>query len=170
MKKNNFKIRYKAFFLVTILFSGMIISCKEKDKELVKPKTITDVILDNAQFSIFKEIIVSIKMEDALRGENITLFIPNNAAFLKSSLSAAKIIAMPKDSAVWFVNYHIIKGVKKFADLKSEKLIAINQDTLTIQKSTTDSTISVNRAYIVTKDINADNGYIQVVDRVLTEK
>ena len=169
MKKINFKVRYKAFFLVSILFSATVFSCNESSKDLVKPKTIMDVLLANDQLSIFREIVVGSKMEDALRTENLTLFAPDNAAFLKSNVTAAKILAM-KDSAVWFVNYHVISPPKRYTDFTSTKLLAISKDTLKIERSSIDSTISVNRAKIVTKDVSAANGYIQVVDRVLTEK
>jgi len=170
MKKNNFVVRYRAFFLVAVLSSAVILSCKESDKDLVKPKTITDVLLENEQFSIFREILVTTKLADGLRTDNVTLFAPNNAAFLNSKITAAQILAMPKDSTIWFVNHHIIPSIKKYADLKSEKIIAVNKDTLNFQKSSVDSAITVNGAVIVTKDIHADNGYIQVINSVLLHK
>ena len=170
MKKNNFVVRYRAFFLVAVLSSAVILSCKESDKDLVKPKTITDVLLENEQFSIFREILVTTKLADGLRTDNVTLFAPNNAAFLNSKITAAQILAMPKDSTIWFVNHHIIPSIKKYADLKSEKIIAVNKDTLNFQKSSVDSVITVNGAVIVTKDIHADNGYIQVINSVLLHK
>ena len=170
MKKNNFVVRYRAFFLVAVLSSAVILSCKESDKDLVKPKTITDVLLENEQFSIFREILVTTKLADGLRTDNVTLFAPNNAAFLNSKITAAQILAMPKDSTIWFVNHHIIPSIKKYADLKSEKIIAVNKDTLNFQKSSVDSAITVNGAIIVTKDIHADNGYIQVINSVLLHK
>ncbi|WP_221390119.1 fasciclin domain-containing protein [Dyadobacter sp. NIV53] len=169
MKKINFVSRYRAFFLIAVLFSGTIFSCSESDKDLVKPKTITDVIFENEQFSILKEIIVSTKMGDALRTDELTVFAPNNAAFLSSGVSAGSITSQTPDSAMSFVKYHILGKRYEFASLKTGENKALNKGYLKILK-TADSTITVNRAVIITKNINAANGVIHVVDRVLTEK
>jgi len=165
MKKNNFVVRYRTFFLIAVLFSGVLISCTEKDEDLVKPKTITDIILQNDQFSILREIIKSVEMQDALRAGEVTLFAPSDAAFRKSGITASTIISQ-RDSAISFVNNHIVKDYKQFSDLKTENLKAVNNQILTVKK-TADSTVTVNGALITTKNIKADNGVIHVVDAVL---
>ena len=132
MKKIDFVSRYKAFFLIAILFSGVILSCSESDKDLVKPKTITDVIFENEQFSILKEIIVGAKMGDALRTDELTLFAPNNAAFLRSGIRADSILAL--DSAESFVKYHILGKPYKFSGLKTGKNVNLDKKNLEILK------------------------------------
>jgi len=169
MKKNKFVVRYRAFFLVATLFSGVLLSCAEKEEDLLKPKTITDIILQNDQFSILREIIKGIGMQDALRTGDITLLAPNDAAFRRSGITASTIIALRRDSAVSFVNYHILKDYKKFSDLKSENVTALNNRVLVV-KRTGDSTVTVNGALITIKNFKADNGVIHVVDNVLTKK
>ena len=169
MKKNNFVVRYRAFFLIAALFSGVLLSCAEKEEDLLKPKTITDIILQNDQFSILREIIKGVGMQDALRTGDVTLFAPNDAAFRKSGITAATVIALRKDSAVSFVNYHILKDYKKFSDLKTENITALNHRVL-IFRRTGDSTVTVNGALITIKNFKADNGVIHVVDNVLTKK
>jgi len=169
MKKINFVSRYRAFFLIAVLFSGIFLSCKNDDKDLVKPKTLTDVLAANSQFSILREIIMGIKMGDALRAGEFTLFAPNDAAFKKAGITASSIISLPRDSAISFVEYHMLANIYTFSNLKTGKNIAFNKGSLQILKIA-DSTITVNRAYILTKNISADNGVIHVVDRVLTEK
>ena len=169
MKKNNFISRSKALFLIAVLFSGVVLSCQENEKDLVKPKTITDVILENSQFSILREIILGTKMADALRTENLTLFAPNDAAFQKANITAANVISWPKDSAASFIDYHILAGVSKFSQLKTGTNIALNRQNFTIARGA-DSTITVNKAKIVTKDVNADNGVIHIVDQLLIVK
>ena len=169
MKKNNFLVRYRAFFLFTTLFSGALFSCTESDKDLVKPQTITDIILANEQFSMLRQIIAGAEMGDDFRSNNITLFAPNNAAFQRSNVSASQILALPKDSIKWFLNNHVVDNIKATTNLKTENLNAVNKQVLRIVKSA-DSTITVNDAAIVIKDINAANGLIQVVDSVLVRR
>jgi uncharacterized surface protein with fasciclin (FAS1) repeats len=171
MKKTYFTGQYKAFFLFALLFSGALFSCEESDKDLVKPKTITDVIKENEQFSTLQEIIVGLKAEDALRTENITLFAPNNIAFSRLQITSSSIIALPRDSAMSFLNYHILGTRKTAADLKAGLVETLDKKrTINVQKGTDTTIVTINRAVIVQKNINADNGLIQVVDRLLIEK
>ncbi|WP_215237050.1 fasciclin domain-containing protein [Dyadobacter helix] len=169
MKKNSFVWRYGAFFLSTLIALSLFSSCSDKDADLVKPKTITDVILQNNDFTIFREIVASSKMSDALRTENLTLFAPNDAAFRRSGITSASVItSLPGDSAQSFILYHLHKGRVEYSALKAGNLEALNGQNLVLSKR--DSTIVVNKADIILKDVNADNGIIHVIDRVLTAK
>ncbi|MBE9465322.1 fasciclin domain-containing protein [Dyadobacter subterraneus] len=174
MKKINFISRYAAFFLIVTLITGIVTSCTEKDSDIVKPKTITDVILQNSEFSTLREIILGLDMADALRTENLTLFAPNNSAFIASGITSAAINSMNKDSARAFVYRHLLGTRYEYASLP----LGVNKGldkryTITITKSTTsDSTVYLNNdksIIIITKNVNADNGVIQVVSRTLAK-
>lgn len=168
MKKINFIGRYTAFFLIVALFCGIITSCKEKDEDIVKPETITDVILHNAEFSTLREIILANDLSDALRTENITLFAPNDAAFRLSDITSAKVNAMPKDSARDFVFKHILKQNLTYETLKAQKYSTLVEgDSITITQSK-DAPFRLNKlASVITKNVNADNGMIHVIDHSL---
>jgi uncharacterized surface protein with fasciclin (FAS1) repeats len=86
MKKNRFAGRCVRFFLGVVVFSTAVFSCKESKEDLLKPKTITDVIIENEQFSILEEIVRYADMRDALRTDEITLFAPDNNAFGKANI------------------------------------------------------------------------------------
>ena len=166
MKKNRFIGLAGTFFLLITLVSGIIVSCKEKDEDIVKPKTITDIILENDQFSILREIVFYTKMTDALRTDELTFFAPSNDAFGKANIFSASVItSMPVDSARLFINSHII-GKKKldFEKLTAGRQESLSGDTLTITKI--DSSVAINKSDIVIKDVKADNGIIHVIDSV----
>jgi uncharacterized surface protein with fasciclin (FAS1) repeats len=170
MKKINFISRYTAFFLIVTLITGIVTSCKEKDSDIVKPKTITDVILENSEFSTLREIILANDLSDALRTENITIFAPNNAAFVISKITSAQINALPKDSARAFVFKHIIGQNQTYETLKTQKYATLAKgDSLAITSRTTDPTTLIlnGLANVITKNVNADNGSIQVVNHTL---
>ena len=169
MKKINFISRYAAFFLIVTLITGIVTSCTEKDSDVVKPKTITDVILQNSEFSTFREIILANELGDALRTENITLFAPNNAAFLISKITSAQINAMPEDSIRAFVYRHILKQNLTFESLKLQKYPTILKgDSISVAQPVADGPYKLNNlAFVITKNVNADNGTIQVVDHTL---
>lgn len=168
MKKINFIGRYAAFFLIVTLFSGIVTSCTEKDSDIVKPKTITDVILQNSEFSTLREIILANDLSDALRTENITLFAPNNAAFKLSEITSAQINSMPKDSIRAFVFRHILNQNLSYESLKVQKYPTILKgDSIVVTQAAGAPLLLNKRAFVITKNVNADNGTIQVVDHTL---
>ncbi|CAG5070119.1 hypothetical protein DYBT9623_02859 [Dyadobacter sp. CECT 9623] len=163
MKKNRFVGRWATFFLIATLFSATVISCKENSEDLVKPKTIADVILENGQFSILKDIMVRARMTDALRTDNITLFAPDNNAFGRANIFSSSVI--PDDSVKYFLQNHIIKNRTEAAELKLGNHPALNKANLVVTK--TDSIVAVNKSDVVIPNVNADNGVIHVIDSVL---
>ncbi|QRR02272.1 fasciclin domain-containing protein [Dyadobacter sandarakinus] len=156
-----------AFFLVMALFSMTMVSCQEKDEDRVKPKTITDVILENEQFSILRDVVLYTGMKDALRTTELTFFAPSNAAFLRANiLGSSAITALPKDSAMLFLKSHLVgANALEFKQLAAGKLKSLAGREIFITKI--DSTVSVNAAKIIIHDVNADNGVIHVIDNVV---
>ena len=169
MKKNRFVRRCLPFFLLAVLPSGLIISCKEDDDDIVKRKTITEAIIENDRFSILEEIIAEARMTDALRTGDITFFAPDNAAFGRANIfSAAEVTRASADSSRKFLQNHIIP--KKRIDYN--KFIAGKEKSLTGKEITftkTDSVVIVNQNNIVVPDIGAANGVIHIIDSLLVK-
>jgi uncharacterized surface protein with fasciclin (FAS1) repeats len=171
MKKYNFTGRGKALFLFSALFSAGLVSCEENDKDLVKPKTVTDIIAENEQFSILNEIVTGADAGDALRTENFTFFAPNNTAFQMSNLTASQVLTWERDSLMSFLKFHIVKGRYTTNELKPGSYDALNDQKISVQKGTDTTIITINNvAVIVQKNVNTDNGIIQVVNNLLTKK
>jgi uncharacterized surface protein with fasciclin (FAS1) repeats len=172
MKKNKLMGRYFTYFLITSLFSLAMLSCKEKDKDVIKPKTITDIIRENNEFTIFREIIAVTGMNDALRTSNITVFAPNDAAFRFNNIpNASTITSLPKDSAIAFVQHHIYAKRLEFKDLKRGKLVMMDGKAVDVTMAGVDSIAVLGGAYLITKNLSAaDNGIIHVIDRTLIKK
>jgi uncharacterized surface protein with fasciclin (FAS1) repeats len=166
MKKNRFVGRCATFFLAAGLFSTIVFSCKEDAEDKVKPKTITDIILQNDEFSILKEIMHTAEMTDAFRTTNYTLFAPDNEAFAKANIFGAKVITSKgKPAAEAFLRSHVIEKSILYDDFKAGDLEAVNKNKLTVEKK--DSVVSINKSEIVMRNVYADNGIMQVIDSVL---
>ncbi|MCE6988386.1 fasciclin domain-containing protein [Dyadobacter sp. CY323] len=166
MKKNRFLRLGALFFLITGLFSLALTSCKENEEDKVKPVTITDIILKNNDFSMLRDIMLYAGMSDAMRTENYTLFAPDNDAFEKANIFSSSVITnLPKDSARFFLQNHILKNRKDYDDLVVGSFDALNKKKLNITKI--DSVIAINKSEIVIEDVNAANGVIHVIDSVL---
>lgn len=167
MKKNRFVGRCATFFLAAGLFSTIVFSCKEDAEDKVKPKTITDIILQNDEFSILKEIMLNVQMSDSFRTENLTVLAPDNDAFAKAKISgSAAIIAKGEPFVRLFLKHHIIgKEVISYDKFSAGTKKSLNGDTLKIEKK--DSIVTINGSEIKIRNVNADNGIIQVIDSLL---
>ena len=167
MKKNRFVGRCLAFFLFVVLPSGLIVSCKESDDDLVKRKTITEVIADNDQFSILEDVIAHAQMRDALRTGELTFFAPDNAAFGRANIfSSTALTSLPADSARKFLQNHIIPRERlSYTNFVAGKKKSITGREITFTK--TDSVVIVNQNNIITPDISAANGVIHIIDSLI---
>lgn len=162
MKKNRFGGRWATFFLAAGLFSTILIACKENSDDVVKRKAMTDVINENPEFSMLKDIMERAKQTDAFRTQNYTLLAPSNAAFKKANIFSTT--AIPDKDVLEFLNSHTIKSIKKYSDFQAGTLETAGKLNLNVVKK--DSVVSFNGSKISRKDVETANGYIQVLDSV----
>lgn len=162
-------VQYSCFSqILLIALSIFVFSCS--DDTSLKPKTVSDLIIEDSNFSTFYAAVKHAEMVDALKSGNFTVFAPTNEAFEASGYtSAASITSLSKDSVRTIVSYHIIPG----KILKSDIITSQENSQYTTQAvevlfvSNYDSTLYVNGVKIIQKDINIDNGVMHVIDRVL---
>lgn len=166
MKKNRFGGRWATFFLAAGLFSTILISCKEKDADKVGQRTVTDIINENPEFSILKEIMHHATFSDALRTQDATFFLPSNDAFNKANIASASMITrMSVDSVKWFLNSHVIKSIYNVdSTLPTDSMRTISGKKIKFVKQ--EGVVNVNNAEITKKNVSASNGLIQIVDSV----
>jgi len=166
MKKNRFGGRWAAFFLAAGLFSTILISCKEDKADMVGQRTVTDIINENPEFSILKEILNSEGSPDAFRTQDATFFLPDNAAFQKAKITgAAAITSLPGKGVENFLNSFVVKSIYNVDNtLPTDSLKTASGKKIKLVKQ--ESVVNVNNAEITKKNISAANGLIQVVDSV----
>ncbi len=143
----------------------------------VQTNTIVDVALSNPDFSILVEAVVAAGLVDVLKGEGpLTVFAPNNAAFvaLLAELGVSKEELLANTELLQAVlKYHVLAGKVEAADVASAlgKPIAtvaggiFKIDSVHGGLAITDERNRVSN--IVATDVQADNGVIHVIDRVL---
>ncbi|MET7254854.1 fasciclin domain-containing protein [Dyadobacter fermentans] len=169
MKKNRFGGRWATFFLAAGLFSTILIACKESGDDVVGQKTVSDVIRENPEFSILKELVIYTDGSDALKAQNATFFLPSDAAFNKAKItSASQITYMPKDSVRDFLNSHVLKGLYSYAELKPGKYDAVYKK-FKLEVAKKDTSFTINGSEITTRNVNASNAIIQVVDSLFVK-
>ncbi|MVM30850.1 fasciclin domain-containing protein [Spirosoma sp. HMF4905] len=153
--------------VVVLLLASL--SCQKRDDAVATPQTITDRILEDSQFGLFRVAMSYADASDALKAGNLTLFAPTDAAFQAAGLSTeAAIKAMPKDQIRSLVLYHVLYGrVAASAIPTGLNSVATASKAIAFVNKTTDGSIYVNMAKLTQTDIAVANGYIHAIDRVL---
>lgn len=171
MKRVSKLTRAAMQFFVVVLVAGFVGACTDKDKDEPAPQSITDIVLANNDFSILRAAVQRAGLADALRGGTLTVFAPNDAAFQASGFAnAAAVTALPVATIKSVLQYHVL-GSKITA---SQIPVAANTAVPTLEginvfvsKPTASSGVSVNNAKVVTADVQAANGVIHIIDRVM---
>ncbi len=168
MKKVRLLSSFTAKILSLLFLLSALIACQE-DK-VVKPETISDIVLTNSAFSILNVALRHAGMEDALKTGPLTVFAPSDAAFRAAGYAdAAAVTALPAATVRRLIQYHILGKTVRVTDIGSgtrQKEQTILKRDISLVKNS--SGTFVNGVKIVAADLEADNGVVHVIDRLLT--
>ncbi|MFD2932657.1 fasciclin domain-containing protein [Spirosoma flavum] len=155
---------------VIALLLVALLSCKKDDDTVATPQTITDRILEDSQFSLFRAAVAYAEVGDVLKGGNLTLFAPNDVAFQASGLATpAAIMAFSKDQVKAIVLYHVLYGSVSTSTIPTGlNSISTASNGVAYVNKTSVGTIYINNAQVIQADIAVANGYVHSIDRVLT--
>lgn len=106
---------------------------------------------------------------DVLKGEGpFTVFAPTDEAFAKLPDGTVERLLQPesRDMLVSILTYHVIEGeVPASRVTRLSKAASLNGQRLSI--ATSDGTVRVAEATVITTDVRASNGIIHIVDSVM---
>jgi len=136
------------------------------DKVLLPP-TVVDQALDNSNFSILVQAVVKAGLVETLNGAGpFTIFAPTDAAFqaLFMQLGVSGIADLTAAQLVPILKYHVVSGNIRSTQLKAGTVTTLNGPiTVTLMPSP-----EINgTTKIVATDVQASNGVIHVIDKVL---
>ncbi len=163
--------RFAPKCVLLALVIGTMSACnKDKDDDIkVEPKSITDIVNENSDFTILRAAIMRAGLATALDGGTLTVFAPNNAAFIASGFAdVAAVNAAPEATLKSILEYHVLGSVQKAGDIATgdnQEVTTLGGQKVYITKNATG--VSVNGAKVTTADLAASNGIIHVIDRVL---
>jgi uncharacterized surface protein with fasciclin (FAS1) repeats len=154
-----------AIFFLAFSFT----SCKkDKDKE-GSPKTITDVVSTNANFSTLKSAVVKANLGTTLSGPGpFSVFAPDNDAFTASGITSSVIAALSAAQLKDILLYHTIGSKIMAADVPAGPNAAVTTaggGTVYVTKSS--NGVFVNGWKVTAADIAASNGVIHSIEHVL---
>lgn len=139
----------------------------EEEKEEM-PATVVDIALSNDDFSILVSALQKADLVGALQGEGpFTVFAPTNEAFealLKElDISASDLLNQPDLAKVLL--HHVVPGKVMSTDLTDGlEATTLNEEMLKFDLS---SGVKVSGSNVTAADLEAGNGVVHVVDKVL---
>ena len=135
---------------------------------VILPPTVVDVAMDNDNFSILVQAVAKAGLVSTLNGAGpFTVFAPTNAAFdaLFTQLGVSGIDDLTAEQLVPILTYHVVSGNVLSTDLSAGSVPTLNEgNSLTVDLS---NGVKINDSNVVAADIQAANGVVHVIDKVL---
>jgi len=129
--------------------------------------TIVDVASGSDSFNTLVQAVQAAELAGTLSGEGpYTVFAPTDAAFDQLPDGALDFLLQPEnqDLLAQVLQYHVVSG-----SVMSDQLSTGGVDTLNggVAVSVSDSGVVVNNASVINPDIQASNGVVHAINRVL---
>lgn len=168
MKIKFFKISFHSAMLT--LFAAFAFAfttaCEDKEDDA---KTITQTVIDGADFTLLEAAVVRAGLADALSKGSLTVFAPTDAAFRAAGFADVNAINnTPVATLQAVLQYHVIgskvtAGAIASGDNQVTKMLS-NVDAFITKNA---GGVSINGAQVTQADINASNGVIHVINAVI---
>ncbi len=137
----------------------------------VEAKDIVDTAVGAGSFTTLVAAVQAAGLESTLRAPGpFTVFAPTDAAFAALPAGTVEGLLKPenKDKLVAILTYHVLPG-----EVMSSAIAGKTLEPATVEGATlkavggADGTVMINDAKVVTADIDASNGVIHVIDKVI---
>ena len=171
------KTRKTLFTIIAVLgivSTFALTSCESEDDDVMeKPKNIVEVAVSNSDFSTLVAALQKAELVTALQADGpFTVFAPTNAAFnqLFTDLGVNGINDLTKEQLTPILLYHVIGAKVKSTDLTNGYVTTLStgQGNKNVSLKVDATNLELNGGVgITTADIEATNGVIHVIDKVL---
>lgn len=152
-----------ALVALPLVFAGAAVHAGGHSKDIV------DTAVSAGQFETLVAAVKSAGLVETLKGEGpFTVFAPTDDAFAALPAGTVEDLLKPenKDKLVAILTYHVVPGKVMSTDIAGKSLSA---ETVQGQSLKVDAmkAVMINDAQVVTVDVEASNGVIHVIDKVL---
>lgn len=130
--------------------------------------TIVDIAAANASFETLVAAVKAAGLADVLSGKGpFTVFAPTDEAFAALPKGTLETLLKPENKAKLqkILTYHVVPGAVLSNSIKPGQVNTVQGQPVTLK--TKGNRVKVNDANVVTADIQASNGVIHVIDRVI---
>ncbi|MEM1364992.1 MAG: fasciclin domain-containing protein [Pseudomonadota bacterium] len=140
---------------------------------LAAPAWAADIVDTAAEAGSFSTLLAAAEaagLVDTLKGEGpFTVFAPTDEAFAALPEGTVDDLLKPenKDQLAAILTYHVVPGKVMSTDLAGKEMAAASVEGTELQINATGDMVMVEEATVVTADVEADNGVIHVIDKVM---
>ncbi|MCS7273137.1 MAG: fasciclin domain-containing protein [Fimbriimonadales bacterium] len=131
--------------------------------------TIVDVAVQAGHFNTLVQAVQAAGLVETLSGEGpFTVFAPTDEAFAQIPQETLQALLADKERLTAVLTYHVVPGKLMAADVaRSTQLQTVQGQSITVS---TEGGVRVDDANVIQTDIEADNGVIHVIDKVIMPK
>ena len=155
-------------FVIAALFLAQTIAVAQAQED--SDETIVDIAGGTGNHDALVAALNHVDLVDTLNSEGpFTIFAPTDQAFTDAGINLDDYDTDAENATLRdTLLYHVISGAAVDADNVTDGMTAeaANQGTLTF--SVTDGIVTIGDATVTTKDVNASNGIIHVIDKILS--
>ena len=138
-------------------------------QKAASPADIVDTAVAAGDFNTLVAAVQAAGLVETLKGKGpFTVFAPTDAAFAALPPGTVETLLKPenKDQLAAILTYHVVPGKVMSSDIAGKKLDAATVQGQTVAIDAT-SGVTVNDASVVAADVEASNGVIHVIDKVI---
>lgn len=163
---------YLKLFFGLFAMSMMTFSCDDNDTDgmMQTDKNITTLVSESSNLTLLRTAVVRAGLATTLAADgNMTVFAPTNEAFAEAGLGTeAQINAVPVETLRSILLYHVVTQRYAAADIPTgtTELTTANTAKAYVTKNTRGVYLNGN-AMVTTADVNASNGVVHVINKVL---
>ncbi len=131
-------------------------------------ETIVEIAASNASFSTLVKAVQAAGLAETLSGEGpFTVFAPTNKAFAALPKGTLNKLLKPENRNLLrkVLTYHVVSGDLMAKDLRFGRLATVEGNSVTVRLR--HGNVRINKSNVVKADVNAKNGVIHAIDRVL---
>lgn len=162
--KNSFLKYTFATLAVTVVCTFVMIAGGEKESS---KKNIIETAVSAGNFTTLAKALTEAGLLETLKQEGpFTVFAPTDDAFAKIPQQDLANLLRDKEALKQVLLYHVVSGKVLSADvvkLTSAKTVQGSDVKIMVQ----DNNVMVNAAKVIAVDVEASNGVIHVIDRVI---
>jgi uncharacterized surface protein with fasciclin (FAS1) repeats len=131
--------------------------------------TIVDIAVQAGKFNTLVQAVQTAGLVETLSGEGpFTVFAPTDEAFAQIPQETLQAVLADKEKLTAILTYHVVPGKLMATDVvRSTQLQTVQGQSITVS---TEGGVRVDDANVIQTDIEADNGVIHVIDKVIMPK
>ena len=162
-----FKSLFLAILFVSI--SGFAVNAQTQTASKSQSMDIVDLAVSQDNLSTLVAAVKAGGLVETLKGKGpFTVFAPTNEAFAALPAGTLESLLKPenKDKLAQILTYHVVSGKVMSTDLKdgmTAKTVQGGDVKIAISKDG----VKVNDAKVIKADVNASNGVVHVIDKVI---